>query len=665
MVKSNTKGIYINDSLHGLIRLSDFEKDIISSIGFNRLHDIYQNSTVYLTYPSNRTKRFEHSIGTMKLCSDMFYAAVSNSSDNVLGKFYSSFRGTIENLIKEFIQNQIKEYESVLTTTPKEIPKIELDSFHNSLIPFNVPQNYIHLHILLIQSIQVAALLHDIGHPPFSHIVEYALNTIKNSYSEELKIKTNNQKFFLERMNIFQEEKPLHELMGNSISQDILRILIKKENKTSSDSETFFKILVAKCVEKLFADEGLFKYLHRIIDGALDGDRLDYVNRDPSNSGLNIGSIDYSRIIKEMKILYQKNSNSEPDNEPFFCVPVKSINSIEDFLRRRYDIYKNIIYHHRVIKTDFLLQNTVSNLIEQFLDNDTPQQENTNTNVIPFNISGLWFPLKNGMLNEKNCALAQWNDSWLMTILKQIYYTEYYNIPFENNSIKYKISKQLAELLENKKSYYSLIKRSEDFRIIDDEIAKQIKERSEEIENKIKELETKSREIASIDDANYIDEAGMLSYIKQLIDKCSKKQCEFFLADLFQKRNSIQFNDFKSEIRKIVSREINKISIFKVYDVQTVFKTISEGLQHPIFFYNDKDNLYALDEISGIGSTLRNENLYRPVFYIYVLVTESGENVYENKEILLKNIGIEIGKYIVMHFDTIIQTQLESLKNDI
>lgn len=61
------KGIYLNDSIHGLIPLSEYEKRIISSIGFNRLHDVYQNSTVYLTFPTNRTKRFEHSIGTMKL----------------------------------------------------------------------------------------------------------------------------------------------------------------------------------------------------------------------------------------------------------------------------------------------------------------------------------------------------------------------------------------------------------------------------------------------------------------------------------------------------------------------------------------------------------------------------------------------------------------------
>ena len=71
------KGIYISDSIHGLTQLSEYEKKIIASVGFNRLHDVYQNSTVYLTYPSNRTKRFEHSIGTMGLCSKMFYNSVS------------------------------------------------------------------------------------------------------------------------------------------------------------------------------------------------------------------------------------------------------------------------------------------------------------------------------------------------------------------------------------------------------------------------------------------------------------------------------------------------------------------------------------------------------------------------------------------------------------
>ena len=85
------KGIYLNDSIHGLILLSEYEKRIISSIGFNRLHDVYQNSTVYLTFPTNRTKRFEHSIGTMKLCSDIFFSSILNATDKNLEKFYDIF----------------------------------------------------------------------------------------------------------------------------------------------------------------------------------------------------------------------------------------------------------------------------------------------------------------------------------------------------------------------------------------------------------------------------------------------------------------------------------------------------------------------------------------------------------------------------------------------
>ena len=75
------KGIYINDAIHGLISLTEYERRIVSTIGFNRLHDVYQNSTVYLTFPSNRTKRFEHSIGTMKLSSDMFFQSLLNAKE--------------------------------------------------------------------------------------------------------------------------------------------------------------------------------------------------------------------------------------------------------------------------------------------------------------------------------------------------------------------------------------------------------------------------------------------------------------------------------------------------------------------------------------------------------------------------------------------------------
>ena len=57
MAVLNSKGIYINDSLHGLIRLSEFEKDIVSSIGFNRLHDISKFDCIF-NIPIKSNKAF-------------------------------------------------------------------------------------------------------------------------------------------------------------------------------------------------------------------------------------------------------------------------------------------------------------------------------------------------------------------------------------------------------------------------------------------------------------------------------------------------------------------------------------------------------------------------------------------------------------------------------
>lgn len=69
--KMQDRQIYIADTVHNTILLSNYEKEVISTQLFNRLHNISQNSTAYLTFPSNRTKRFEHSLGTMKLCGDI------------------------------------------------------------------------------------------------------------------------------------------------------------------------------------------------------------------------------------------------------------------------------------------------------------------------------------------------------------------------------------------------------------------------------------------------------------------------------------------------------------------------------------------------------------------------------------------------------------------
>ena len=76
----NVKFYQVVDTIHGTIYYTKLERQIINTPFFNRLHDVNQSSTVYLTFPPNRTKRYEHSLGTMQLTSDIFYNAAMNSS---------------------------------------------------------------------------------------------------------------------------------------------------------------------------------------------------------------------------------------------------------------------------------------------------------------------------------------------------------------------------------------------------------------------------------------------------------------------------------------------------------------------------------------------------------------------------------------------------------
>lgn len=390
----------------------------------------------------------------MNLCSKMFYNAITNSKAEILHSFYNMYEKELEKIMGKIGAD----YETIWKKTPKSIPDLEWDNFQLSLIPSNVPVNYRRVHAILMQAIRAAALLHDIGQPPYSHVVERAM---KKAFEERGKTGMPEELKYTETIKQYiGQEKPLHEVMGDEISRSILKgILVKTAEKEAADI-IVFESLILEVVLRIFGNEGKFSCLHRIIDSSLDGDRLDYVTRDPKNSGMNVGSIDYNRIIMDMRIIIE-------DDMPLFCIPLKAANAVEDFLKRRYDLYKNIVCHHRVIKTDYLMEYTVAYLIENYLDemgvgNSASLVDSEENEAIPFNISGLWAPLGRKALKERDCVLSQWNDSWLITVLKKIYYERYYEIG-DKQTADYIISKQFAELLNNQRNYMTMIKRNEDF----------------------------------------------------------------------------------------------------------------------------------------------------------------------------------------------------------
>lgn len=672
------KSMNINDSVHGLVRLTAYEKKILCSPEFNRLHDVYQNSTVFMTFPANRTKRFEHSIGCMYLASEMFYRAVLNSDDGTLDTFFSEFgkemqeiqksldKEKIANVIKSVIINQdVCLCDDAYLDTPdwKDLLDVSVGYTDGSLIPYNLKEKYRIVYLILIQSLRAAALLHDVGHPPFSHIVESAINKAKNDVSDARRLLSGEdfeKTFNPERLKVFENAlnsiKPgsqLHEKMGFAISRNVLSEIVT-DNRNSNNKEyactSFFEQTVMLCTLKILSDEGYFKYVHAVIDASLDCDRLDYVVRDYRGSGINAGDLDYKRIFNELKLIYK--AEKSESGKPRFCIPAKAIGAVENFLKKRCNLYMDVIYHHRVIKTDMLLEDVVYRLILKYLKEKAREEssgfDRRITVATPDDISGLWTPLTGATRQERAEKLTQWNDSWLMVLLRRIYYRDLFGKELSDLAEEDKIIYiELTELLRNVRQFNSMIKRREDYNFVNMGIACILKERRDLMRQKLKETINRMKQLRRLNEK--------IPNTLILLDSLTKDENSFNILNmLFKNLRQNKFMFDSEYVKEIVRNACRKFS-GDAY-VKVVFKTLGDGLSRDankkIYFYGN-DATYEIEEISEIKSVLEKETDSIPAFYFYV-APGSEDKLNENKGEALLQLGKEIGTLLADGFDRIL-----------
>ncbi len=152
-------------------------------------------------------------------------------------------------------------------------------------------------------AVYAAILLHDIGHGPFSHTLEH---------------------FFFDDIS--------HEEIGIAI--------IKQMNiEFGGRLDTTIEIL---------QDTYHKHFLHELVSGQLDMDRLDYLRRDSFFSGVSEGNIGSARIIKMLNIKDGK-----------LVVEAKGIYSIENFLMTRRLMYWQVYYHKTVFASDTMVYQTL------------------------------------------------------------------------------------------------------------------------------------------------------------------------------------------------------------------------------------------------------------------------------------------------------------------
>lgn len=148
------------------------------------------------------------------------------------------------------------------------------------------------------EAVKIAILLHDIGHGPFSHTLEH---TLIEANHEELSL------HFMERLN--------DEFRGR------LDLAIR-----------------------IFKGEYKKHFLHQLVTGQLDMDRMDYLNRDSYFTGVSEGVIGYDRIIKMLNVA---------DNR--LVVEQKGVYSVERFLTSRRIMYWQVYLHKTVVAAEQML----------------------------------------------------------------------------------------------------------------------------------------------------------------------------------------------------------------------------------------------------------------------------------------------------------------------
>lgn len=149
------------------------------------------------------------------------------------------------------------------------------------------------------QGATIAILLHDIGHGPFSHALE-------------------------------------HQIAG-AISHEEITMIFMQQLNNELDNKLDTAIAI-------FGNTYHRKFLHQIVSGQLDMDRLDYLMRDSFYTGVNEGVISTDRILKMLTIC---------DDE--LAVELKGIYSIEKFIVARRLMYWQVYYHKTVMAAEYML----------------------------------------------------------------------------------------------------------------------------------------------------------------------------------------------------------------------------------------------------------------------------------------------------------------------
>lgn len=240
------------DPIYGYVKVNDqMIWDLIQTKEFQRLRRIHQLGGTSMVYHTAEHSRFSHSLGVYEVARRIIYEV-----------------------------NQIR------TELSKDERLITLS----------------------------AALLHDLGHGPYSHAFEDVFGTDHEEYTVKI-------------------------LLGHTEVNHVL------ENYEPGFAQKVASIISKKCYHPQCPGDGCnHEIMINLISSQLDADRLDYLQRDAYNTGATYGEVDLDRIIRSILLVNKQ-----------IAYKYTSLHAIENYLMSRYHMYWQVYYHPVSISHEVLL----------------------------------------------------------------------------------------------------------------------------------------------------------------------------------------------------------------------------------------------------------------------------------------------------------------------
>ena len=291
-----TKSYELRCPIHQTIEFGSQEKAVIDHPLFQRLRYVSQLGFAHYVYPGATHSRFSHCIGAMNLASHLFDHLLQNAS-----WLHDAF-------------------------SPKQLSYFR--------------------HIL-----RLAALCHDLGHPPFSHSAETALPPFKNLefplHLEHQKEQATHEDFSM--MVVCSMATGKHAPLSQQEAYDICALIGGKS----------FQSLHSFMPQN--ADQPhIFPLLKNLISGEIDCDRMDYLLRDAYYSGVSYGKFDLERLMRSLSCV-------EHEGVVNLALLDKGLHAYENFLFARWHMFLQVYLHKTTLPFDYYLTRVLQEKETEFV----------------------------------------------------------------------------------------------------------------------------------------------------------------------------------------------------------------------------------------------------------------------------------------------------------